>query len=132
METDLQLFVPAQLLWAAANTSVKYSILSLYTVLFPKKTFCYTCYGTMAAATAYFISVLLETFVLCTPVQYSWDKGIPGGECKGENTAYLIAGITNLVIDLFIVVLPMPMLFGLQMSLPKRFSIAGMFSLGAM
>ena len=76
--------------------------------------------------------MLLETFVLCTPVQYSWDKGIPGGECKGENTAYLIAGITDLVIDLFIVVLPMPMLFGLQMSLPKRFSIAGMFSLGAM
>ena len=79
---------------------------------------------------AYFISVILEGFVLCKPVQYGWDKSIPDGRCNGENIAYLVAGITNLVIDAFVVALPMPMLFRLQMSLPKKLGVAAMFSLG--
>ncbi|KAI1487872.1 hypothetical protein F5X96DRAFT_686403 [Biscogniauxia mediterranea] len=128
----LKLFVPAQLLWAGANTSVKFSILSLYTTIFPSKRFGYLCYGLMALSMAYFISVLLQTFVMCKPVQYVWDKSIPGGHCHGESSSYLASGITNLVIDAFIVGLPMPMFFGLQMSLPKKLSIVGMFSLGAL
>lgn len=127
----MKLFVPAQLLWAAANSCVKFSILSLYTALFPGKRFCRICQCTMVVTIAYFIMVFLETFLLCKPVQYNWDKSIQG-ICQGENTAYLVAGITNLVIDTFIVVLPMPRVFKLQMSLPRRISVAAMFSLGVL
>ncbi|KAH8600631.1 hypothetical protein B0O99DRAFT_736691 [Bisporella sp. PMI_857] len=127
----LKVFVPAQLLWAAANTSVKFSILSLYTVIFPNRRFSYVCYGTMAVTGAYFTMVVLEGFLLCRPVQYNWDKSI-AGDCKGENPAYLVAGITNLIIDAFIVTLPMPMLLGLQMSLSKKLKVTAMFSLGAL
>ncbi|KAI5923169.1 hypothetical protein F4810DRAFT_226154 [Camillea tinctor] len=127
----LKLFVPAKLLWAAANTSVKVSILSLYTTIFPSKRFSHVCYAIMGLSLAYFISVLLQTFVVCKPVQYSWDKSITGGHCSSQNTSYLAAGIINLFIDALIVGLPMPMFLGLQMSLSKRLGIAGMFSLGA-
>ncbi|KAH6627451.1 hypothetical protein F5144DRAFT_575896 [Chaetomium tenue] len=82
-------FVPAQLLWAAANTCVKISILSLYTSLFPSYRFLLLCYATMVATSAFFISVLLETFVLCKPVQFNWDKSI-AGTCEGQNIAYLV------------------------------------------
>ncbi|KAI0845129.1 hypothetical protein F5Y00DRAFT_247109 [Daldinia vernicosa] len=84
----------------------------------------------MGLAVAYFISVLVESFVLCTPVQYNWDKSIPG-KCTNQDQAYLGAGITNLIIDAFIVILPMPMVFRLRMPWPKKLSIAAMFSLGA-
>lgn len=86
----------------------------------------------MAISTTYFISVLLESFVLCEPVQYNWDKTIPNGKCHNQSLAYLIAGITNLVIDAFIVALPLPKLYGLQIPLPKRVAIAAMFGLGAL
>jgi hypothetical protein len=85
----------------------------------------------MVFTAAYFISVLLETFLLCKPVEFNWDKSIVGS-CEGQNTAYLVAGITNLVIDVFVVVMPMPMLFGLRMSLRKRLGVVGMFSLGGL
>ncbi|KAI1134209.1 hypothetical protein F5Y05DRAFT_422792 [Hypoxylon sp. FL0543] len=126
----LDLFLKWQVVWAAANTSVKLSILSLYTVLFPSKRFVYFCYGTITIAMAYFLSVLLEGFLLCTPVAYNWDKTIPGGECHHQILAYLIAGSTNLIIDAWVVALPMPMLFGLRMSLLKKLGVASMFSLG--
>lgn len=128
---DFKLFIPGQILWAASNTCVKLSILSLYTVLFPRKIFSRICYCTMGLAVVYLISVLVETFALCTPVQHNWDKSIPG-KCTNQHGAYLGSGITNLIIDVFIVTLPMPMLFRLQMSWPKKLSIAVMFSLGAM
>ncbi|KAI2637748.1 hypothetical protein GGS26DRAFT_544993 [Hypomontagnella submonticulosa] len=129
--TFLKLFPAGQILWASANTCVKFSILSLYTKIFFNKTFSYICYGTMAVSVAYWISVFLELFVLCTPVKYNWDKTIAGGKCEGENIAYLVAGTTNLLIDVFIVALPMPMLFGLRITLLKKFGVAAMFGLGA-
>lgn len=119
-------------MWAAANTCVKISILSLYTSLFPTQRFVILCYVTMGVTAAYFTSVLLETFLLCKPVQFNWDKSIVDGTCEGQNTAYLVAGITNLVIDVFVVVMPMPMLWGLRMSLRKRLGVIGMFSLGGL
>ena len=85
----------------------------------------------MAVTMCYFTSVLVETFALCHPVQYNWDKSITG-ECEGQSLAFLVAGITNLIIDVFIVALPMPMLFGLRLPLLKRVGIAAMFSLGAL
>lgn len=127
----LKLFVPAQLLWAAANTCNKASILFLYTELFPGKQFARLCHFVIGISVAYFVSVFLETFLLCTPAAYNWDKSIPGGVCHNQNLAYLLAGITNLVVDAIVVALPMPKLFGLQMNMTKRISIAGMFSLGA-
>ncbi|KAI1491110.1 hypothetical protein F5X96DRAFT_678595 [Biscogniauxia mediterranea] len=117
---------------AAANTCAKLSILSLYTVISPNRRFIHICYRTMGISTACFISVMAEAFALCTPVEHNWDRSIPGGKCDNEQPAYLIAGIMNLVIDAFIVALPMPMLFGLHMSLTKRLSIVGMFSLGGL
>ena len=57
------------------------------------------------------------------PVQYNWDKSIRGGTFNNQNLAYLIAGSTNLDIDAFVVALPMPMLFRLQMNLSEKISI---------
>ncbi|KAI2607955.1 hypothetical protein GGR54DRAFT_651941 [Hypoxylon sp. NC1633] len=128
----MKLFPAGQILWASANTCVKFSILSLYTQIFPNKRFHCMCYGTMTISVAYLISVYLELFVLCTPIQYKWDKTIPGGICEGESIAYLVAGITNLLIDVFIVALPMPIPFGLETTPLKRFGVIAMFGLGAL
>uniref|UniRef100_A0A8H7KCA7 Glucose-methanol-choline oxidoreductase N-terminal domain-containing protein n=1 Tax=Bionectria ochroleuca TaxID=29856 RepID=A0A8H7KCA7_BIOOC len=87
-------------------------------------------YRAIAVTLCYFASVVVETFALCSPVEFNWDKNIPDGNCEHQSAAFLGAAITNLLIDAFIVALPMPMLFGLRMSLQKRLSIAGMFGLG--
>ncbi|KAI0539636.1 hypothetical protein GGR58DRAFT_499870 [Xylaria digitata] len=125
-----KLTVPGVILWAAANTCVRLSILSLYTILFPNRRFRYICYGAVAISVGFFIVVFLEAFLLCTPVEFNWDKSIPGGVCN-QSTAFFVSGILNLIIDAFIVVLPMPMLFKLQLPLFKKLGIVVMFSLGA-
>lgn len=135
MKTDrslkMQILIPAQILWAASNTLLKFSILSLYTVLFPGKKFHVICYSAMAVTALYFISVACTAFVFCTPVRYNWDKLIKG-TCNfdGQSIAFQVSGSINLVIDAVVVALPMPKLFGLQMKLARKLSLASMFSLG--
>jgi hypothetical protein len=117
--------------WGAANTFVKISILHLYITIFPSRKFQKVCYGAMLVSTLYFLSVLMETFLLCTPVQFNWDKTIATGTCsKNSNVAFILAGATNLVIDVFVVVLPMPTLWRLQLPLERRIGVMAMFSMG--
>lgn len=132
MAYRLQLYVPTQLLWGASNSCVKLSILDLYTRIFPKPAFRRMCYITMALTICYFLSVFLETFLMCRPFAYSWDRTVPGGSCANTNLAYLFSGITNLLIDALVVTLPMPMLWGLHLPISKRIGLAGMFGFGYM
>jgi hypothetical protein len=84
----------------------------------------------MAVSIGYFWSVFLEAFLLCRPVTYNWNKTITG-TCADVALAYLFAGISNLLIDLIIVALPLPMLWKLQLPVAKKIGISAMFSIGA-
>ncbi|KAF2827280.1 hypothetical protein CC86DRAFT_466080 [Ophiobolus disseminans] len=123
-------FSAGQPVWGAANTCVKISILHLYITIFPSERFRKVCYGTMLVSTLYFLSVLMETFLLCTPVQYNWDKTITGTCSTHSDVAFILAGTTNLIIDVFVVALPMPTLWRLQMPLERKIGVMAMFSLG--
>lgn len=127
-----RIFTVGQPTWAASNTCVKFSILHLYMEIFPSKRLRNFCVGTMIVTGLYFVSVLLETFLLCSPVQFNWDKTISGSCNEHSMAAYIMAGVTNLVIDVFIVVLPMPVLWKLRLPLPKKIAVISMFSLGAL
>ncbi|MCJ1388536.1 hypothetical protein MMC18_001383 [Xylographa bjoerkii] len=84
----------------------------------------------MAVSAAYFISILLETFLLCMPFVYNWDKTIQG-TCGNQTLALLMIGSANLIIDAIIVVLPLPLLWRLQLPVWKKIGLLAMFSLGA-
>lgn len=84
----------------------------------------------MALTIGYFFVVLLESFLLCRPVQYNWDKTIEG-TCADTSSAFLSAAIINLLIDVCTIVLPLPMLWKLHLPTAKKIGIIAMFSLGA-
>lgn len=55
---------------------------------------------------------------------------MPGGQCGNQKSLDLYLGIFNLLMDVTIVVLPMPVLWGLQMAVNKKLVLSGMFGLG--
>ena len=85
----------------------------------------------MVLSACYFLSVFLETFLVCNPVQFNWDKGIEGTCDPKALEVYLAAGITNLVVDTVIVGMPMPLLFRLTMPRGKKVGVMAVFSVGA-
>lgn len=56
----------------------------------------------------------------CTPVQYFWNKTISGGHCVDQNLGYAIDSIINAVQVLVAILLPIPILWNLQMPLAKK------------
>jgi hypothetical protein len=119
------------MLWAGANTAVKISVLDLYIQIFRNRRFRIVSYVMMAVSLGYLIMVILEGFLLCRPVSYTWNK-LQMGKCGNERKVYLSSGIVNLIIDAAIVILPMPMLWGLQLGMAKKVALTVIFGLGAL
>ena len=85
----------------------------------------------MALTMCYLIVVILESFLLCRPFAYNWDKTIEGS-CANQTSIFLSAGVINLLIDVMIVTLPMPMLWRLRMPLGRKIALSGVFGMGAL
>lgn len=78
------------------------------------------------------ISVLLSAFLICSPITYSFDKSTPGGHCGDLARFELYTTILGLVFDFIIVILPMPMLWSLQMETRKKTGISIVLGMGIM
>ena len=125
-------FTAGQPTWGAANAAVKLSILHLYLTIFQDVRFRIVCYAAMFVSMGYFVSVFAETFSVCRPVAYNWNKKMHGTCNPKAKEVYLAAGLINLIVDVFIVAMPMPMLFRLHIPTARKVGLIAMFSLGGM
>lgn len=121
----------ADMLWLSLVTIIKLSALDLYARIFRRPVFvrvCYVVFGICASAGIAFIFVRA---LICRPVAMNWDFLTPGGKCGDLHTMYLSLASIDLILDLLVVFLPMPVVWDLQMALSKKLAISAIFGLGA-
>lgn len=123
-------FTVAQPGWGLATTVVKLSIIHLYMTMFPSPKFRRICYITTTITLLYFLSVVIETFAFCTPVAFNWDKTIKGTCSPNAQIGYQVAAVCNLLLDVVVVALPIPVVWSLRMPIQKKRAVIGIFSLG--
>jgi hypothetical protein len=78
------------------------------------------------------VHFFLFTFILvfqCKPVKAIWDRSITG-ECINITAVGYTGGALAIFEDLFILVLPLPELWSLQLDKKKRLVLVSMFSIG--
>ena len=121
-----------QITWAAAVTFIRASVLALYIRIFRTKSFRMTCYIVHGFNAAFGAATVLGATLICHPISFNWDPSTPGGYCGDQKSLDLFIGIFNLLMDVTVVVLPMPVLWGLQMAVAKKLTLSGMFGLGVM
>jgi hypothetical protein len=85
----------------------------------------------MAGSLSYGISFTILFTTRCQPIYQSWHL-VPGGWCRDSSIEDLISPIVSLLLDFTIVILPIPVLWGLQMTVRRRLGAIIMFSLGFM
>ena len=91
-----------------------------------------TCYVVHGINAVFGAATILGACLICHPISFNWDHSIPGGHCGDQKSLDLFIGIFNLLVDVTVVVLPMPVLWGLQMAVGKKVVLSGMFGLGIM
>ncbi|EEQ29907.1 hypothetical protein McanMca71_006285 [Microsporum canis] len=126
----LKTFIVGPVIWSTATTFTKLSILSFYHKIFGSKlSMRIAVYIESALTIALFLAGVLEPFLLCHPLSYTWDKA-EAGSCGNATKAYLAVAVTNLIIDLSIYLLPIPVLWNLQMNRTKRLALCSIFAVG--
>ncbi|KAL4745590.1 hypothetical protein BDW72DRAFT_211229 [Aspergillus terricola var. indicus] len=112
-----------------AIASTKLSVLALYHRIFPKPVL-----RRIVIFTAIFVVLWLMTMELvlgfqCRPIQRFWDQDVDG-DCFNLVAFSYFTNITNLVTDLWILVLPLPIILRLQVSRSKKIRLSLLFSVG--
>lgn len=119
-------------LYLTALPLVKISMLLFYLRIFPQKWFRLSCFAAMACCAAYAIAFLLVSVFQCTPIHYAWNDwdGEHSGHCTDINAQGWSSAALNVILDIVVIGLPMPLIAKLQLNKRKKFLVFLMFSVG--
>lgn len=122
-----------QLLYYCTQTLTKISLLLLYHRLFSvNKQFRLALFVAGALVIMWWIASFWDTIFQCVPIQASWDKSIKNAKCQSIRSAALGTGISNLILDILFLLLPVPMIWRLHVSRRIKVSLTGIFLLGGL
>ena len=99
---------------------------------FPQKWFKISCWLTMAACVCYGIAFLLVSVFQCRPISLAWHTwdGEHEGTCNNINAQGWTSAAFNVILDVIILILPLPVIKKLQLNNRKKFFVSFMFSIG--
>lgn len=111
----------------------KTSICCFYLRLSPARTFRTTVYVAMGFVTAYSIAGWLIIIFSCNPVAASWDlalAALPKTRCIDRSADYLAQAGLNIFSDVFILILPVWTIWGLQLPTKQKITVSSIFAVG--
>lgn len=111
-------------------TLSKLCILSLYLRIFYTKPYRIACYVLGAIMIGSCIGGIIAAMLICRPMARFWDPSIPG-ECYDIRNFLLWVGFPNLVTDVILLVLPLPLIWNLQVSKQQKISLLITFLAGS-
>ena len=109
---------------------VKISALDLYVKIFPSKSLHRIAYTVMLITASYSLSYIITSLSACQPFAYNWDKLIQGGRCIDTSKFYVWQAIISMILDITVVALPMPLVWGLKMRYQKKVYLTIIFGMG--
>ena len=124
------MYLAADAAWAAANTSIRISIVHFYVTIFrSNKAFLIVAYAVVVLVLGFGVGIVISDFLSCRPLVKYWDSLQPG-VCESPIKSAVALSSCNVAIDLTIVLLPMPMIWGLQMATRRKVELTIIFALG--
>lgn len=83
----------------------------------------------MVLVVAFGIGIVVSDFLTCRPLSKYWDP-LQSGICESPLGSLIALSGCNVAMDLTIVLLPMPMVWGLQMTTRRKIELTITFALG--
>ncbi|KAG9257508.1 CFEM domain-containing protein [Emericellopsis atlantica] len=111
----------------------KVSMIFFYLRVFPNRGFRYAAFATMAFVIIPTVVLIFAQIFQCSPIHYVWDGWVDGSQadhCININALAYTAASFSIAQELVLLVLPLPLLIGLNMGLKQKAGIILMFSLG--
>ena len=123
-------YLATDIVWAAANTSVRISVLHFYIQIFrSSRAFLTVAYAVFALMVAFGVGIVISDVLTCRPLAKYWDPR-QSGVCESPLGSAIALSSCNVAADLTIVFLPLPMVWGLQMATRRKIDVTITFTLG--
>ncbi|KAJ5106605.1 hypothetical protein N7456_003280 [Penicillium angulare] len=128
----LQCIYATRVLYTVAMGLIKMSLLWFYLRLDPRKYMRWAVFFVMFINFGLSFSSSVVTLAGCHPVHLFWSNPT-SSNCMSESSQqnfYEVNGVLNIVTDILTCLLPIPMIYGLQLNWRKKAAILGIFGLG--
>ncbi|KAI0879953.1 uncharacterized protein GGS22DRAFT_101847 [Annulohypoxylon maeteangense] len=117
-------------IYFVATTVIKLSLLFLYRRIFNlQKTAKWFVNGGIVLVTLMGVSILLAIIFFCFPVEKAWNNSIPG-HCSSPAPVSYLSGAWNAFVDIYVLILPIPLLWGLNMGPKRKIRLGAVFGIG--
>ncbi|KAF3916979.1 hypothetical protein ABW20_dc0105543 [Dactylellina cionopaga] len=134
LEGTLKSWYVYQLVYLFDLCLIKLSILSFYHQISAAKAYRIVIYASMAVVVIYSIIMISTNAWECPNISDAWSAEIllqGTGSCKDLHPIYFAQASFNIFSDVWILLLPIPVLLKLQMRRNKRIALIGIFSVGS-
>ena len=109
----------------------KISILLFYSRIFTERKFRIALGVTCALVTTWLIAIELVVLAECVPISGLWDLTQPA-RCISLIPFFVASGVPNVILNVIIVGLPLPMIWTLDVEKKYRWALSAVFGLGAL
>ncbi|KAK8135481.1 hypothetical protein PG984_003421 [Apiospora sp. TS-2023a] len=120
------------ILWSFGVFAVKVGILLFYWRVFSTPRFRCSILAVGGLSTCIFLVNFFTFTFQCWPIARFWDESIQEGACIAQTEFYLASAVINVVGDVVVLVLPLPVVWSLHTSQSKKWSLSFLFLLGAL
>lgn len=113
---------------------MKMSLLFFYLRIFPAKGVRMLLWGTIFYNLAWGIAFVLVAIFQCHPISFYWTKwdGTGSGSCLDTNAIGWANGVSSIVLDVWMLAIPLAQLRTLQLHFKKKVGVAIMFCTGTL
>ncbi|KAF1833323.1 hypothetical protein BDW02DRAFT_552717 [Decorospora gaudefroyi] len=122
----------ASILYCPFLASAKFSLLFFYLRLSHLRWFRICVYASMFLVVSYSTAFVFPLAFACTPVKRNWDVTVTEGSYIDRTPLYMATAVLNMVTDILLLVLPMPMVFKLHMPRAQKAGLTCIFSVGSL
>jgi hypothetical protein len=120
------------MVYGIASALPKLAVLDVYLSVFTERWARYTLLVTGFVIISNAIVYVPTTITQCTPMAFLWDHSIPGGKCNNVTLHYSLASLPNIVTDLVMLILPIPIVWNLHLERTTKAGVLATFLSGGM
>ncbi|KAH6723368.1 hypothetical protein BKA61DRAFT_10012 [Leptodontidium sp. MPI-SDFR-AT-0119] len=108
-------------------TSIKISIILQYLRVFVGQSIRFWCWASIALVALYGVETVITAILACIPVGTFW---LGGGKCMSRKFIWFFNAAFNILTDIIILALPMPVLSSLRLPIKQKIGLMFVFALG--
>lgn len=119
-------------IYVLSGSFAKIALLVFYLRLSPQRWFRYSVFATLVLIVGYTTGIFFSLIFACDPIERSFDITITTGSCINSAALYIATAAANIISDVILFILPIPMVVKLQVPLKQKIGLMFIFGVGSM